>query len=238
MRKMKLLFSVWCVCFVVGFSTSNAQIAPHDQYLSPIKDELTKVWPDNRRINLVFHGHSVPNGSWNDHRVETLRSYPHLVLKALKAKYPYAVINVITTTVGGENSVQGAERFATEVLNHRPDVVFIDYALNDRGVGLKDAAEAWRRMIEMANEAGVKTVLLTPTPDQRVDMRQRGNPLEQHANLVRELATEYKIGLVDSYAMFIEKLKEAGSIEPYMSWVNHPNEKGHQLVADAIITYF
>src|SRR5690606_30497773 len=181
---------------------------------------------------------SVPGGSWNDHRVETLQSYPHLVLKALKEKYPYAVINVIITAVGGENSAKGAARFQDEVLNHRPDIVFIDYALNDRGMGVEKAEVAWRSMIELALEAGVQIVLLTPTADQRVDMHQPGNSLEQHAELVRSLAATYRIGLVDSYAVFMQKLKEYGSIQPFMSWVNHPNAKGHQLVADEIMTYF
>lgn len=31
-------------------------------YLSPIIDELAKRWPDNRTVNIVCHGHSVPSG--------------------------------------------------------------------------------------------------------------------------------------------------------------------------------
>ncbi len=235
---MNSLLSACCLVLVILTSYCTAQIAPKDSYLSGIKQELETVWPKNRRINLVFHGHSVPGGSWNDHRVETLQSYPHLTLEALKARYPYAVINVIITAVGGENSVQGAARFEAEVLNHKPDVLFIDYALNDRGVGLEKAEKAWRHMIEAAQKAGTRIILLTPTPDQRVDMLATGNALEQHADLVRKLAAEYKTGLADSYAIFLRKLKETGSIKPYMSWVNHPNKDGHQIVANEIITYF
>src|SRR5687767_10935123 len=101
-------------------------------YLKDIKAELVKEWPKNRTINLVFHGHSVPSGYFNTPHVRTLDAYPQQVLKELKALYPYAVINCIITAIGGENSVAGEKRFEQDVLAHRPDVLFIDYALNDR----------------------------------------------------------------------------------------------------------
>lgn len=69
--------------------------------------------------------------------VKTLSAYPYLVLEKLKSNFPYAVINVIITSIGGENSVSRAKRFDNEVLNHQPDVLFIDYAINDIGVGLE-----------------------------------------------------------------------------------------------------
>ena len=76
-------------------------------YLKDIKAELNKEWPNNRTINLVFHGHSVPAGYFNTPNVKTLDSYPYQVLKQLKELYPYAVINVINTSIGGENSISG-----------------------------------------------------------------------------------------------------------------------------------
>ena len=66
-----------------------------------------------------------------------------MTLQVLKEYYPYAVVNTITTAIGGENSEQGCLRFAGDVLTHRPDVVFIDYSLNDRGLGPERARKAW-----------------------------------------------------------------------------------------------
>ncbi|MDI6617302.1 MAG: hypothetical protein QME45_01335 [Clostridiales bacterium] len=34
-------------------------------YLSSIIKELNKQWPENRTINIVFHGHSVPSGAFS-----------------------------------------------------------------------------------------------------------------------------------------------------------------------------
>jgi hypothetical protein len=60
------------------------RLADPIDYLSDIKAELKKEWPNNRTINLVFHGHSVPAGYFKTPAVNTFDSYPFQVLKILK----------------------------------------------------------------------------------------------------------------------------------------------------------
>jgi acyl-CoA thioesterase-1 len=215
----------------------NDAIIP-SKYLTEIKSELRKEWPKNRTINLVFHGHSVPAGYFKTPMVNTLDSYPFQVLKELKAIYPYAAINIINTSIGGENSISGEKRFKSDVLSHNPDVLFIDYALNDRGIGLEKSHEAWSRMINKALKENIKVILLTPSPDQRVDILQSDNELEQYAQQIKRLSEEKGIGLVESYQLFKNKVVLGDSLSSYMSQVNHPNEKGHQLISDEIMKYF
>ncbi|HRN57022.1 MAG TPA: hypothetical protein PLL71_11250 [Agriterribacter sp.] len=105
------------------------------------------------------------------------RAYPYRVLKALKAAYPYAVINIINTSIGGENSESGAKRFATDVP-------------------------------------------------------------EKHALQSRSPAKKYGIGLANSYAAFKQVVDSGNDLNDYMSQINHPNEKGHTLIAKAILKYF
>lgn len=235
----KVILSI-ALLFTVHFMAvaQSAAVADTATYLSDVKKELNKVWPDNRTVNLVFHGHSVPAGYWHDHEVHTLESYPNMVLKQLKAQYPYAVINVIVTAIGGENSVQGQKRFDEEVLTHNPDVLMIDYALNDRSVGLEKAREAWEKMIQSALAQDIKVILLTPSPDQRVDILEPGNPLAQHTEQIRELAEEYQIGLADSFAQFQKLLENGEALESYMSHVNHPNEQGHEVIVQTLLPWF
>ncbi len=61
---------------------------------------MQKEWPKNRSINLVFHGHSVPSGYFKTRIVNTLEAYPQLVLRKIKNIYPYAIMNIITTSMG------------------------------------------------------------------------------------------------------------------------------------------
>jgi lysophospholipase L1-like esterase len=214
------------------------EIASKANYLEKIKAEMLVEWPKNRTINLVFHGHSVPAGYFKTPVVNTLASYPYLVLKDIKSAYPLTVVNVINTSIGGEHSESGLKRFEADVLTHKPDVLFIDYALNDRGMGLERAKAAWEKMIRLALEKNIKVILLTPSPDQRVDIKDDLSILDQHANQIKELAKSFQIGLIDTYALYKNKVKSGSNLVDYMSQVNHPNEKGHQMITDEILGYF
>lgn len=207
-------------------------------YLGHIKEELKKTWPNNRAINLVFHGHSVPSGYFRTPDVRTLEAYPQQVLKELKALYPTAVINVIVTAIGGENSVQGEKRFRKEVLVHRPDVLFIDYALNDRRVGLEKAKEATEKMIRSALKKKVPVILLTPSPDLKVDLTKANNELELFAVQIRTIAKQHNIGVADSYEQFRALAADGQDLGGYMSQSNHPNAQGHALIAKEVLKFF
>jgi len=239
--RFKCFITLCFVIFVFGCTSPFSAIAKDadtQNYLFNVKQELLKKWPNNKTINIVFHGHSVPSGYFKTPHVNTLWAYPYLLLKKLKAFYPYAVINIITTGVGGENSVKGITRFNDEVLNHKPDVLFIDYALNDRRVGLHKAKIAWENMIKKALKKDVPVILLTPSPDTRVNYNNPQNELQQHTNQIRLLAKKYNIGLVDSYKAFQHLYTNKDMLKAFMAQVNHPNKKGHELIVNEIVKYF
>jgi acyl-CoA thioesterase I len=217
---------------------SAVTVAGRDTYLSEIGRLCRIDWPGNRTIHVVCHGHSVPAGYFATPEVRNLEAYPHLLHVGLAERFGHAVINVIVTAIGGENSEQGAKRFEGEVLNHRPDVVTIDYALNDRGIGLERARQAWTGMITQAQDRGVKVLLLTPTPDLSANLESPEDPLNQHAEQVRRLAGEFCVGLVDSLVLFQQFARSGGQVASLMSQVNHPNREGHELVARAMLEWF
>lgn len=217
----------FALCAVVA--TAQAQVAPAAHYLDDVKAEFVKRWPQSRTVNIVFHGHSVPAGYARTPEVRTLDAYPYQTLKLIKEHYPQAIVNTITTAIGGEQSEQGAARFEEDVLTHKPDVIFIDYALNDRTIGVERAEKAWRSMVETALDHGVKIILCTPTPDLSARMTDDNDPLTRLAQMIRGLAAEYQVGLADFYAAFCSILSSGQSLQEYMAQVNHPNARGHQV---------
>lgn len=233
-------YSLILVFLILAFEakTGFAQADPATYLDDNIKAELVKKWPKNRTINLVFHGHSVPTGYFRTPEVHKLEAYPSLVLQQLKAIYPYAVINVITTSIGGENSQQGEKRFKSDVLTHKPDVIFIDYALNDRSIGLEKSREAMEKMIKKALRKHIKVILLTPSPDLTVNIREPDNILEQFSDQLIELAKKYHIGLADSYAAFHSLAESGKDLKDYMAQSNHPKKIGHEVIAAEIMKYF
>jgi len=157
----------------------------------------------------------------------------------IKERFPYASVNVIVTAIGGENSVSGAARFEEDVLCHKPDLITIDYSVNDRGIGLEAARAAWESMIERALERNIKVILCTPTWDNSYYLQDENwRCLVAHANQVRELAAKYNIGLADSFAAWERNVAVESDLAQLLSHVNHPTRRGHQLVADEIGRYF
>ena len=211
--------------------------APADPagYLAPVIGELGREYPRNRTVNLVFHGHSVPAGYFKTPHVDTLNAYPAQLQRELKARFPTVVLNAIVTAIGGEDSVRGAARFDRDVLALRPDVVCIDYALNDRRVPEEQVEASWLSMIRAAKDAGVPVVLITPTGDATADMANPEDPLTQRAALIRKIAVAEKVILADVSAAWVAELAKGIPQAELLSQVNHPNLCGHQLAADTII---
>jgi lysophospholipase L1-like esterase len=140
--------------------------------------------------------------------------------------------------MGGEASDSGERRFEKDVLSHRPDVIAIDYALNDRRIGLDKSREALTSMIEQARSRGIKLILLTPTGDLSADLGNPEDPLNRHAELIRDLAKSHSVGLADSLAEFKAYIANGGRLEDLMSQSNHPNRKGHELVVKLLMDWF
>ncbi|REE80960.1 lysophospholipase L1-like esterase [Paenibacillus taihuensis] len=183
---------------------------------------------------------TVPAGYFATPVVDTFNAYPHLLHRRLKEQFPFAVANVIVTAIGGEHAVRGAERFERDVLSIRPDVVTIYYALNDRGSGLGAAHAAWCTMIEQSLAVGSKIILLTPTweTSYRDPSSESWKQLCAHREQVVSLAEQYEVGLVDSFGLFAAYASNGSDPSDLLSWSNHPNRRGHELVAGDLLRWF
>ena len=208
-------------------------------YLASLLDEMATKWPHNRIVNIVCHGHSVPAGYFATPYVNTFSAYPHLLHRMIKERFPFAVSNVIVTAIGGENSVKGAERFRRDALIHKPDLLTIDYGLNDRSVGLEAAKVAWESMINEALNDSVKVILCTPTWDENYFQKnEHWEQLCRHAEQIRGLADKYNVGLADGFEAYQRHVLVDSDLSKYLSHINHPTQAGHLLVAEEIAKYF
>ena len=216
-------------------------IADRRLYLANVVAILEEQFPENRIVNVACHGHSIPAGYSFTPMVDSFSAYPHLLHRGLKERFPFSVVNVIVTGIGGEQSETGAARFQRDVLCHRPDLVSVDYGLHDRALGLQRARDAWVKMIEEAVSRGTAVLLLTPAANitySRDDPSALQVELEQHASQIRALAAEYGVGLVDTLRAYRRHSEVWGDLSDLFSRGNHPSRSGHQIIARELLRWF
>ncbi|MGF7143940.1 lysophospholipase L1-like esterase [Anaerotaenia torta] len=213
--------------------------ADKSTYLSEEVRRLKQVWPENKNYHIVCHGHSIPCGYTAAHVVRTFDAYPHQLHQILNQRFPTAVINIITSAIGGENSVSGAKRFREEVLCHRPDLVTLDYGRNDMYLTREAAEAAWRQMIEAGLAFGAKLILITPAPDCRKEYyTARSSGDEELSDMIRRLAAEYGVGLADAAQTFDQRLALSHLLSSYLISVNHLTREGHGVIAADLADWF
>ncbi|ENM0054932.1 SGNH/GDSL hydrolase family protein [Stenotrophomonas maltophilia] len=226
---------------VIGEEVASKRAAPPAPFqstgscLPSLIEDLKVEWPNNEIINIVAFGHSVPAGYGDTTEVQMLDAYPRQLENALSAKYRRAVLNVINSGVGGNDSQRGLKRIQRDVLDHHPRVVLIDFALNDRGIPLERSRENLIEIVERVRAVGACPVLLTPTWDLTSNFEDPNDPLVKQVAMIRAIAAEQSAPLADSYAAF---LQFDGDRRSLMATFNHPNRAGHQLVLGRLLPLF
>lgn len=182
--------------------------------------------------------------------------YGRLLESALNAQSPGAV-RVVNAGVRGNTTAMAAKRFTADVLAAAPDLVVIQFGINDATIDVwqKPPATAPRtsladyranlaRLITEVRAHGARVVLMTPNPLEWTPrlIELYGHPpydpgdpaglninLDRYADAMRELAMAERVPLVDVRAAHLAA-RRAGEA-PLLSDGMHPNARGHELVA-------
>src|SRR5580698_6222017 len=192
---------------------------------------------------VVFMGDSVTAGQY----VDPAFRWTSLVEDSITRKYLHTSINLhfLNCGVSGETSRQGLERFPGAVQQHRPDIVTLQFGLNDCNCwvtdgGLPRVSEAAYRanlveMITRAKRFGARRIILsTNHPTLRHKVLLCGESLEnrrrRYNEHMREVAAENAIQLCDIELAF-STLKESELAEMLMPYPDqlHLSVQGHRL---------
>ncbi len=175
-------------------------------------------------------------------------------------------VKVINAGIGGNTTSHAMARFEKDVLGPKPDVVILQFGINDSAVdvwkkppatGPRVALEDYRKnltwMVRTLRQNGARVVLMTPNPISWTDTLRRlysTTPyrlddadgmnvlLRDYAESVRRLAQEEGVGLVDIYTEF-KKADQMPGHKP--GWLGrdgmHPDDPGHRLVGKLLIAH-
>lgn len=136
------------------------------------------------------------------------------------------------------------DRFASDVLDRKPDLVTIGFGTNDAHIDsqepegssripLKDYQKNLTYMIRELQKRGIQIVLITPNILGTQYGSFQNDRLLQYVKVVRKLAKKYKTGLVDNFKVFSKYPEKTGkSTDMLLLDGVHPNDKGHTIIAD------
>ena len=86
-------------------------------------------------LTVAFIGGSLTQGgvSYENGRPRSTNAWTDDVLQFLAEKYPQKTLRAINAGKGGTNSAYGAARFGHDVEPYAPDLLFIEFSVNDSG---------------------------------------------------------------------------------------------------------
>jgi acyl-CoA thioesterase-1 len=164
---------------------------------------------------------------------------------------------VINRGVGGSHTghlqdnnhhkVQHAlDRFQSDVLDEDPDIVIMQFGINDSYIDSDDPegpsripVKKFRRnmifMLNKLNKNGIRVILLTPNAFGTNREPWRHKRLEEYVEVIRDLARRKKVLFIDVYSYYIEYENTPGKkADDLLLDGVHPNDLGHELLAEKL----
>lgn len=180
-------------------------------------------------VTLVYLGGSITEGA--QAQPQKTNCYAALSAKMFGEKFARdpAQINYVNAGISGTPSLLGITRVEQDVLDKKPDVVFVEFAVND-------SSDEHSRIVY---ESLVRRILNSETKPAVVlifTVLSGGYTAQPHMQAV---GTHYDLGMISvKNAIFPEINAGSMTFEDYSGDKVHPNTAGHQLIADMVGYYF
>ena len=184
---------------------------------------LMKRAANGESLVIGFLGGSITQGSLSS---TPKNCYAYLVYEWWKKSFPNAAFSFVNGGVGGTTSHYGGARAWKDVLCYRPDIVTVDFSVND------DANE----FFEETYEGTLRRLLAAPSAPAVVVLNNvfydTGKNAQDYHN---RIADHYGIPHVSIKDTVYPDVESGKIVRADITPDNlHPNDKGHRLVADEI----
>lgn len=221
------------VALVVALAPLQAEDAPPTRTLGRVFAKL-KAGQDT---TIAYFGGSITAA--NGYRVKTLKWF--------RDTYPQAKITEVNAAIGGTGSDLGDFRCNSDVIAHNPDLVFVEFSIND-GSPKNEFRKA-------TMEGIVRQLWSSPSKPEIVFLYTTSRTLD-HARVSHPaVAKHYGIPDIDLQPTLLEALKrtdlpkptEEQLANPKLDWKTpgqifmadtvHPNDFGHTLYTETIVAW-
>ena len=244
-RSNKIRLFLQVLSIVATMSAAQLAMADAPQF-APVKaglvrprDGLGNVLAklrDDQPVNIAYLGGSITAApGW---RVQSREWFAR--------EFPNAEVNEIHAAIGGTGSDLGVFRVERDALRYKPDLLFVEFAVNDGGAAQERIWRAMEGIVRQTWTANSRTdicFVYTYRVGYEKDLEQGNCP--RAASAMEMLAEHYGIPSIN-FALKIVELQQAGKLvfkadEPPEAGVVrfskdgvHPLDEGHQIYTDVL----
>ena len=180
-------------------------------------------------IKIAYIGGSITEGYSDNITLKTEEKWVDMSTKWLNEQFPESDITYVNAGLSGTPSVLGNVRLEPDVLSHDPDVVFVEFAVNDGAETIyKNAYESMVRTL-LTQDKDIAVVLL-------FTIIESGHTCQHHMSRIGEHYGLPMISLPDSVWVEMQEGRMAWS--DYSADQSHPNVEGSIMIRDFVTHYF
>ena len=220
-----------------------------------------------RPVTIACLGDSVTHGCFeiyktNEGHIATFcraeEAYPALLKREIANLFPFASPVIVNAGVSGDKSYGGLERLERDVLSFRPDLVIVNFGLNDsmnKDVegGLETYDQSMRAIFEKVLMSGAELILLTPNYMNRgispflteemfigiareAAVVQNSGILTRYVETAKKAARDMSVPVADAYAVWQALDKNGVDTDALLSNnINHPTKEAHGFFVQEIM---
>ncbi len=174
--------------------------------------------------------------------------YVHLVMEGLKAQ-GLKDISAVPAGVSGHKSTQMLARLEKDVIAKKPQWMLLSCGVNDvwhqfykkpNGVSLEDYKKNITEIVDKAQAAGIKVMLLTSTMITENSRDKKNVALKPYNDFLLELAKERNLPVADLNARMLRELRAMGPLPGNRLTGDgvHMNAMGNVMMASGILEAF
>jgi len=217
----------------VDYLTKNGErlAKPNDQskYLVNFRKKLES----GQALSIVSYGNSITAGG---EASSTEYRFQFIYGNYLKSIFPQANFKIEDVSIPGYSSKQGIEWWDTYIGKTSPDLVLVGWGMNDHNKG-GNSPEQFRKnlvkLVGMIKERKNAEVILYSAFPPHNDWHYGSHSMELYAEATKQAAIEAHCAYVDVYSTWMKVFKRKDQSSLLGNNINHPNDFGHWLYAQA-----
>ncbi len=217
-------------------------------------EQTARKIADGGKVTIAFMGDSITLGAEATHWYDQARSYTESdrtfrgrVVYSLRTCHPEAGIEPVAAFTGGATLNRALDDFHESVAPKNPELVIVAFGANDVAgrvggpprTSPGDFREGLRELVHASQSLGAEVLLVSCFPLNPWLGSGAADRQPAYNAILEDIAREENVALAPVYGAF-QALESLG-IPTYTrlhNWINHPDDVGHQVYADTILSTF